>query len=456
MRRLIPYLRGKKTSLALAFLASVAYMLLRLLEPWPLKMIFDNVLLGKPLPAGVAFLHAWTDTRLGLLVILSASIILIAVASGFLYYWENVLSAYVGQNIVSSLRLDLIRHLQRLDFSFHDRRKTGDLMVRLIADIRLLRDALVKVPIELSENSMLMVGMAVIMLLMDWQLALLSFAVVPLLFVLVHRYRKPMKATIRKQRRQEGDLATAISESLGAIRVVQGLGLEQQQLQRFGGYDQRSLKEGVTAARMEAKLRWASELAVGIITAVIFAVATIRIMSGALSPGDLIVFVSYLRSFSRPLRRVSRTTEQVTRTTTAAERILEVFDIEPGVRDLPGAVHAPPFLGEIQFENAALRHGRGPWVLRDVNLAVRRGERLGIVGPTGAGKTSLVSLLPRFYDATEGRVCIDGKDVRSLTLESLRSQISFVFQEAVLFSTTVEENIAAGRPGADREERRDT
>jgi ABC-type multidrug transport system fused ATPase/permease subunit len=174
-------------------------------------------------------------------------------------------------------------------------------------------------------------------------------------------------------------------------------------------------------------------------------------VSGALSPGDLIVFVSYLRSFARPLRRVSRTTEQFTRTATAAERILEVFDIVPGVRDLPDAVQAPPFAGEIQFENAGLRHGRGPWVLRGVNLTVRRGERLGIVGPTGAGKTSLVSLLPRFYDATEGRVCIDGEDVRSFTLASLRSQISFVFQEAVLFSTTVAANIAAGRPGADRE-----
>jgi ATP-binding cassette subfamily B protein len=175
-------------------------------------------------------------------------------------------------------------------------------------------------------------------------------------------------------------------------------------------------------------------------------------MSGALSPGDLVVFISYLRTFARPLRRASRTTEQVTRTTTAGERILEVFDLVPGVRDLPNAKKAPPFAGEVAFENVGLRHGRGPWVLRSVNLVVRPGERLGIVGPTGAGKSSLVSLVPRFYDAAEGCVSIDGSDVRRFTLASLRRQIAFVFQEPVLFSTTIAENIAAGRPDADREE----
>jgi len=450
--RLTPYLRGRKGSLVLALASTVGYMLLRLLEPWPLKLLFDNVLLGVPLPASLSFLERLTDSRGTLLGVIVGSIVAIALLSGFLYYWQNVLSAHIGQKVVSGLRLDLFRQLQRLDFSFHDRRQTGDLLVRLIADIRLLRDALVKIPLDLSENSLLMVGMAIVMLLMDWQLALLSFAAVPLLFVFVRRYRKPMRAAIRKQRRQEGDLATIASESLGAMRVVQAFGLENQELQRFGGLDRKSLTQGVKAARIEAKLRWASDLAVGVITAAVVGVAAQRILSGALTPGDLIVFVSYLRTFSRPLRRVSRTTEQVTRTTTAGERILEILDLVPGVRDLPDAVEAPAFRGQVSFDKTGLRHGRGPWVLRAVSLTIKPGERVGIVGPTGAGKTSLVSLVPRFYDATEGRVCIDGHDVRSFTLSSLRRQVSFVFQEPVLFATTVAENIASGRPGAEREE----
>lgn len=449
--RLSPYLRERRGPLALALLATVGYMLVRLLEPWPLKLIFDHVLLGEPLPPVLSFLQQWTDESGTLLIVLVGSIMAIAVISGFLYYWQNVLSAHIGQHVVAGLRADMYRHLHSLDFTFHDRRRTGDLLVRLVSDIRLLRDALVKIPLELSENSLLMIGMGVIMLIIDWRLALMSFAALPLLIVLVGRHRKPMKAAIRKQRRQEGDLASVASESLGAVRVVQGFGLEQQELQRFGGANRRSLKQGVKAARIEARLRWSSDVAVGLITALVVGVAARRIMAGALSPGDLIVFVSYLRTFARPLRRASRTTEQVTRTTTAGERILEILDTVPGVRDLPDAVPAPTLRGVIRFEGTGLRHGRGSWVLRDLDLTVAAGERVGIVGPTGAGKSSLISLLPRFYDATEGRVCIDGHDVRSFTIASLRAQIAFVFQEPVLFATTIADNIAAGRKGATRD-----
>jgi ATP-binding cassette, subfamily B, bacterial len=451
-RRLTPYISDRKGAVLLALSASIAHMLLRLLEPWPLKLIFDHVLLGVPLPASLGWLEQWTGDRGTLLLVLVGSISLIALLSGLLYYWQNVVSSHLGQQVVAGLRLDLFGHFTRLDFTFHDRRRTGDLLVRLVADIRLLRDALVKIPLDLAGNALLMCGMAVVMLIMDWQLALLTFAVLPLLFLLVRRYRRPMKAAIRKQRRQEGDLATVASESLGAVRVVQGFGVEEQELKRFGGLNRRSLKEGVKAARIEAKLRWASDLAVGIITSVVVLVAARRIMAGALSPGDLIIFATYLRAFARPLRRVSRTTEQVTRTTTAGERVLEILDLVPGVRDLPAAVQAPPLQGEIRFERVGLRHGRHAWSLRYIDLTISPGERLGIVGPTGAGKTSLVNLVPRFYDATEGRVLVDSHDVRSLTLASLRSQVSFVFQEPVLFATTVAENIAIGRPGADREE----
>ncbi len=268
----------------------------------------------------------------------------------------------------------------------------------------------------------------------------------------MQRYRKPMRSAIRKQRQQEGSLANVISESLGAVRVVQSLGLEAEVARRFGGGNARSLKEGVKVARMEAKLRWASEAAVGIITALVIGVAVQRIQVGALSPGDLIVFVSYLRTFSRPLRRVSRTTEQVTRTATAGERVFEIFGLVPEVKDRHGAVEAPALSGAIEFENVGLRYDDATWSLRNIDLKLRPGERLGIVGPTGSGKSSLVNLIPRFYEASEGRVSVDGRDVRSLTLASLRRQISFVFQEPVLFAATIAENIALGRPGASREE----
>lgn len=449
--RLTPYLRGRRLAVGASLFSTIAFMLLRLLEPWPLKIILDSVLLGVPLPAPIAFIEDWNVPG-GVLSVLVGSMIGIALLSGFFYYWQNVLSAHLGQQVVAGLRLDLYSHLQRLDFAFHDRRRTGDLLVRLVGDVRLLRDALVKIPLELVENALLLVGMAAVMFFMDWQLALLALTVLPLLALLVRRYRRPMKAAIRVQRQREGDLATIASESLGAVRMVQGFGLEEQEISRFGRSNRRELKEGVKAARLEAKLRWASDLAVGVITAIVIAVAARRIMAGALLPGDLIVFMVYLRAFARPLRRVSRTTERVSRTTTAGERIFELFDTRAGVRDLPDAVAVKRLRGEITFDNAGLRHGRAPWALRGIDLHIAAGERIGIVGPTGAGKSSLVGLVPRFYDATEGRVMLDGHDVRSITLASLRRHVALVFQEPVLLADTVAENIAGGRPGASRAE----
>lgn len=450
--RLAPFLRGSKSRLLLAFSASVGYMLLRLAEPWPLKLIFDHVILGLPLPANVLALAPWAADRTMLLAALVGGIILVALCAGAFYYWQSVLASQIGQRVVGRLRASLFGHLHHLDFAFHDRRKTGDLVVRLVADIRLLRDAMVKLPIQISENFLLILGMGVVMMIMDWRLTLISLAALPLLLVLVQRYRKPMRTAIRQQRRQEGGIANIITESLGAVRVVQSMGLEAHEARRFGGSNDRSLKEGVKVARMEAKLRWASELAVGIITALVIGVAVQRIHAGALSPGDLIVFVAYLRTFARPLRQVSRTTEQVTRTATAGERVFEIFDLTPSVQNLPDATDAPPLRGEIRFEGVGLRYGRMPWSLRKLDLHVRPGERLGIVGPTGSGKSTLVNLIPRFYDATEGQVSIDGRDVRSFTLASLRNQIGIVFQEPVLFAGTVAENIALGRPGASRTE----
>jgi ATP-binding cassette, subfamily B, bacterial len=452
LARLVPYLDERRGALAAAFAATIGYMLLRLLEPWPLKLILDNVLLGQPLPARLGFLERWADGQGELLAVLVGTIVLLALGTGFFYYWQNVLSAHLGQQVVAGMRLDLYAHLQRLDFTFHDRRRTGDLLVRLTADIRLLRDALVKIPLELSENSLLMVSMAVVMLIMDWRLGLLSMTVLPLLALLVGRYRKPMKAAIRKQRQQQGNMATTAADSLGAYRTVQGFGLEKHEVRRFGTANKKDLKQGVKAARLEAKLRWSSDLAVGLITAVVIGVAAQRILSGALLPGDIIVFMTYLRAFARPLRRVSRTTERISRTTTAGERIFEVFDTEPGVRDLPNAKRISRAQGAVSFERASLRYGRAPWSLRRVSVSVRAGERLGVVGPTGSGKSSLVSLVPRFYDATEGRVTIDGRDVRSLTLESLRRQVALVFQEPLLLATSIQDNILLGRPDASREE----
>jgi len=239
------------------------------------------------------------------------------------------------------------------------------------------------------------------------------------------------------------------------MKVVQGFTREEAEIERFRRESSGSLRKGLRAARMEAKFKWASELAVAVAIAAVVGVAARRVLSGALSPGDVLVFMAYLKTFYQPLRRVSRTSERMARVTASGERIMDLLKIEPTVRELPDAVEAEGITGDVRYQNTTFAYSKGSIVLADINLHIKRGERVAIVGSTGSGKSSLVSLLPRFYDPTQGSVYLDGKDVREFTLASLRRCISFVFQEPFLFATSIAENIAYGKPDSSEQEIRE-
>ncbi|HSF33946.1 MAG TPA: ABC transporter ATP-binding protein [Candidatus Tectomicrobia bacterium] len=451
--RLAPYVRKRVGMLAWALACGLGYTLMRVLEPWPIKLIFDNVLLDHPLPSFLRpVLIAIVENRFLFLNLLMATIIVMAIARGFLYFHQQLLTSRAGHQIVADLRLGLYGHLQSLSFSFHDRRRTGDLLTRLTGDIQVLREIFTSLPLTLTGELCLMMSMAVVMFLMDWRLTLLALTILPCLAVFLRTYRRPMKEAMRKQREREGRLATIASEVLGAIKVVQGFRREGYEVARFGTQNKKSLRSGLRAARLEAKLNWATELAVATVTALVLGMGVHRVLAGALSPGDLLVFVAYLHTFNRPLRRTSRMAQRMARATAAGERLLEILETQPTVQDRPGAVAAPRFRGEIAFEGASFAHYGQSLTLRDIDLLIKPGERVAIIGPTGAGKTTLVSLIPRFYDPTHGRVCIDNRDIRDFKLESLRQGISLVFQESVLFAATIAENIAYGKPNATREE----
>ena len=449
--RLATYLRHRRRSMATALVLSLAFTATRLLEPWPIKLVIDWVLLGQPLPDALASAPGISQgSRMPLLYGIAVVIVALAMLRGLFYLRHRLIVARLGIEVSAELRLDLYQHIQGLSLKFHDRRRTGDLIVRLTSDIRMLRAAFLSLPLELVESVLLMAGMTAVMLAMDWRLALFALALLPLVALLVRRYQRPMRQAIRKQREREGHLASLASEALGAIRVVQGFGRERQEVRRFGGANRRDMRSGMKASRYEAKLRWAADLAVSTVTAVILLLATRRILAGALSVGDLIVFISYLRIFARPLRRISRTTERMIRATAAGERVLGILETPASVTDAPDAVPAPRLRGDVELRGVYFSYGGEKSVLQNIDLSIGAGERVAIVGPTGAGKSTLASLLPRLYDATAGEVRVDGLDVRALTLESLRRQISIVFQEPVLFATTVAENIGYGKPGADR------
>lgn len=451
--RLAPFVRKRRRKLALAMACGAGYTAVGLAQPWALKLILDTVILGHPLPGFlVPVLRPAAGSRLLLLDALVVAIVGLALAKGLFYYYQRLLAARVGQRAVADLRMELYGHLQHLCSRFHDRRRTGDLLNRLTGDIRFLRDIFISLPISMTGELFLLVGMLAVMLAMDWSLTLLALLSVPAIAVILRTYQGPMRKAIRRQRDREGDIATTAAEALGAIRVIQSFCRQGLEIERFAVSNKRSLRTGLKATRLEAKLRWYAEVTVAVVTALVIGVAARRVLSGDLLPGDLIVFVSYLRNFNRPLRRVSRMAERSARGVAAGERVLEMLAVEPTIRDDPDAEEAPAFRGEIIFEGVSFEHRGGQRVLDGVDLRIRPGEKVAIVGPTGTGKSTLVSLLARFYDPTEGRVLIDGRDVRTVTLESLRRQVAIVFQEPVLFAASIAENVGYGKPEATEEE----
>lgn len=327
-----PYMRKRRGTLSMALAFTVGFMLMTVLVPWPMKMILDNVILDRPLPSFLApFLSPVADDRISLLYVLAGAVVLIAVLRGIMYFYRELLTKMVGHEVVAKVRVDLYSHLQRLSFSFHDRRRTGDLLSRLTVDIRTLREVLVALPLEIIGEVLLVVVMAGVMFLMDWRLALISLTVIPALALLVRIYQGPLRDAIRRQRQQEGSLSTMALEVLGAIKVVQGFTREEAEIQRFSGQNNRSLRSGLRAVRLEAKLNWSSEIVLAIGTAVVIMVAVHRVLAGALSPGDLLVFVAYLRAFYRPMRHISRMTQRAARGAACGERVLEILGTVPTV-----------------------------------------------------------------------------------------------------------------------------
>ncbi len=427
----------------------LVYALARVAEPWPLKVVFDQVLLGKPARGFWArpftvFGHSHYD-------LLAAAGLWLATAGlvrGIAYYYEDYLLSSAAQEIVYAIRSRLYRHLHRLPLSFHQRRSTGDLLVRLSSDIVLLRDVLIDSTVNLGTSVILLGLMLTVMLVVDPLLTLISLGVMPLIFLLTLLYGRRIRVNSKQQRKREGQVAAAMHEALAAIDVVQLHGASGREHERFQQLNRRSLKQGTRAVRLEARMNRGVELALAGGTVVVLWVGATRVLHGKITPGELIVFISYLRGAYRPLRRASKTVQRGAKALAAAERIVEVLDIEPELTDSPDAKPAPPLTGRIAFEGVSFAYQGGPPVLEGVSLEAEAGTTVAIVGRTGSGKSTLVSLLPRLYDPTAGRVTVDGEDVRSFTLDSLREQISVVRQESVLFGVSIAENIRYGCPDA--------
>lgn len=447
-RRFWPYARPLWRSIAIAAAAMLVSVLVRLAEPWPIKLIIDGVFLGAP-PEWLVGLAPWAvEGGAALLWLLVIMIPLIALAGALSRHAQRIQSTRAGLGLGSRLRGDLFDHLQRLPPRLQARRHSGDLVVRVVSDVRILRDALTVTPLRTVEEVLVSLGMLAVMFTIDWQLTLMALALLPVIALVFRHYQEPMRDAIRKQRTREGAIATTAAEALGATRVVQGFGREKSELKRFGKAASKSIRSGLKGARLEAKLTLASEAGIGVVMALIVGVAALRIRAGGMSVGDLVVFAAYLGGFYQPIRRLSRTMRRLQRAVSAGERIGEAMALQQEIRDRPDAVTAPAFAGAIDICNVDFSHREGLPGLRGISLSIAPGEHLTLVGPSGAGKSTLLSLIPRFIDPASGTVAIDGTDSRDYQIATLRRQIALVFQEPVLLRGSIAENIAYGRPDA--------
>jgi len=448
-RRFAKHLRSRRRALAAGMGLSILTALLRIAEPWPLKVLFDDVL-GRERTRilGMNILDAAGGDRGVLITALAASIVVIAALGGIVYYVQNVLLSHIGQQVVNDMRRELFVHLERLPLAFHRRARAGDLLMRLTGDIIMLREMLVASLLTTSSQLFVTLGMAVLMFTLSPVLALVSLAVAPILFVLLTVFNARITEAASQQRKREGVIASAMHEVLSSIHLVQACTQERNEEERFRALNRRTLRAGMRTTRLEARMHRSVEIAVALGTCGVVGLGAHDVLAGKLTAGELIVFLAYLRHLYRPMRQLSKVTERSAKAAACGERVLEILDTPVTIADRPGARKVKHLQGRIAFENVEFSYEDGARALRGVTFSVESGEKAALVGPTGAGKTTILALIPRFYDASSGTVRLDGIDVRDVMLRSLRSHISLLLQDAIVLGTTVRENIAYGRPGA--------
>lgn len=447
-------LRRHRKSLAIALIAVLGAGIANLLQPWPLKIVFDVVDGSKPA-------HGWLKHflyvelgfhRSAVIEFAALAVIAIAAFGALCSYVEAYMTSSVGQWLTHDLRLILYQHLQHLSLAFHHHKQTGDLVGRLTTDIDAVQTFVVSGLVGLITDSITLLGMAGVMLYVNWRFTLIALSVAPFLFTLTYSFTRRSKKASREVRKKQSEIVSLMQENLSAIGVVKAFGREEYEQRRLDQGSRETVSMALRARTLKARLSPLVDIVVGIGTALVLWFGGQLVLAGGLSAGSLIVFVWYLGKMYKPMQDFAKLADTYSKAAVGYERIREVLETVPEVRDLPLARLAPRFTGEVTFEKVNFSYSAGQPVLRDISFNIRAGQTAALVGPTGAGKTTIAAIIARLYDPDSGVVKIDGRDIRKYQQKSLRGQISFVLQENTLFRTTIWENIAYGKPGATRKE----
>ncbi|HZT89328.1 MAG TPA: ABC transporter ATP-binding protein [Stellaceae bacterium] len=444
-KKLLPYLKAYRWQVAWALVQVFLIAGFELLKPWPLQVVVDDVLGGKKLP--FAAISEWPPG----LVLLAAciGIVLVNAGSGGLTLLHNNTAIRVGQNMVNDLRGALYGQLQRLSLAYHSRQRVGDLMYRITADSFAVQTMIMNGLLPILSAVILLGGMLLVLIPIDPLLTLLALTIVPMLFVLISLFNRKIVEVATVVRDNESRVYSLVQWGIASIKLVQAFTKEEEEHSRFMGASRASLRSTLRLYNWQTLYSGAVNIVVAGGTALVVYAGARAVMSGRLSIGQLLVFVSYLAQLYAPINQITQSWGLISGARVGARRVFEVLETEPDLRD--GTRQFPPqgARGDIAWRGVAFRYRPETPVLRDINLSVPAGSRVAIVGPTGAGKSTLLGLLPRFFDPSAGVVEIDGADIRDYQIKSLRSQISMVLQPPLIFPLSARDNIAYGRPDAD-------
>jgi ABC-type multidrug transport system fused ATPase/permease subunit len=406
--------------------------------------------MASPYLVGVAadYILGRNLSGLGMIVIIYAAVSLAAWGGQYL---ENVYLAYAGQSIIYRMRTQMFDQLLRLSLGFFDRNQVGKLMSRVQNDVSQIQELVTQGILTLLTSVLTLVGIAIIMILTNWRLALLTLAVIPLMVLVTVVWQKYARQAFIRVRRAIATVNSQLQEDIAGVRVVQSLSREEENMEQFDEVNRAHLDANVTAVKLEALMMPMVNIFTGISFAIVIIFGGFQVLNGTMTVGLLMSFLLYVQRFFDPVLELSMQYTELQRAMASGTRIFELLDVVPEIQDKPDAVTLPPVKGEIAFKNMSFAYEEGKDVLHDINLSIKPGETVAIVGQTGSGKSSLVSLTARFYEVEKGEVTVDGYDVRSVTQQSLRRQIGIVPQDPILFTGTIEENIKFGALNASHE-----
>ncbi len=451
---LLKLLRPYSSLLVLALVAALGEGIADLAGPWPLKLVFDDIL--KPKNNNTWFNRAVESfagsDKLMMLKVAAISALVIAIFGALCSYFEKSFTTTVGQWVMHDLRKTLYAHIQRLSLSFHDETQTGDLISRVTSDIDTVQSFVTSGLLSVLVDVMTLVGMVTVMFFMNWRFTLIALSIAPVLFTVVFRYTRLIRKSSREVRKKEGQIVSIVQEVLTSIRVVKAFAREDYEQKRLEEESLESVEIALRARALKSRLAPFVEIIVGVGTSLVLWFGARMVLAGALDAGSLIVFIWYLGKMYKPMQDLSKMTDTYAKAAVAYERIQEVLESQNEVKDLPGARRVGKLKGDVEFDHVTFGYEKDQPILKDISFKIESGNVAALVGPTGAGKSTIISLIPRFYDPQSGTVKIDGIDVRRLQQKSVRDQVSFVLQDTVLFHSTIWRNIAYGKPGASRAE----